>query len=96
MLRFVEDFIESQAPEELEDACMQGLSNIIISREETYSLLPRCRYFVSDVSTIIVENIQAKKMVLFCRRSRNEFFLSIDFSGLSVRSAEELVGQNFN
>ncbi len=91
LLRFVEDFIESRALEELEDACMQGLSNITVSREETYSLFPRCRYFVSDVSTIIAEAIQAKKMVFFADVLEMSFSVYRLFPGLSVRSAEELV-----
>ena len=91
VLRFLEDFIEREALEELEGACMQGLSNITVSREETYNLLPRCRYFVSDVSTIIAEAIQAKKMVFFADVLEMSFSVYRLFPGLSVKSAEELV-----
>lgn len=68
-----------------------GLANVERSNDDIYTLLRRCRYLVSDVSTLIAEAIQLGIPTFFADILEMEYSIFRLFPGLSRRTAAEVV-----
>jgi hypothetical protein len=72
-------------------ACGDGLDNIEHTTDDVYTLLPKAKFHISDISTFVAEAIRSGATTLVADILDQEFSCYRLFPGLTIKTADDMV-----
>ena len=85
--------INATDADRISKACGDGLDNIENTTEDVYTLLPKAKFHISDISTFVAEAIRSGATTLVADILDQEFNCFRLFPGLTIKTADDMVNE---
>jgi hypothetical protein len=93
LLQFKEETVNAADADRIVKECGDGLDNFEHTTEDVYTLLPKAKFHISDISTVVAEAIYSGVTTLVADLLDQEFNCYRLFPGLTIKTADGMVNE---